>query len=219
VGANGKRLGPNKKALDPNARDHIDARAPKDRKQADLLKKGAAAIDNQDWPTALELLQVVLGQEEDSVDRFGKEGWLSLRERALRLILKLPDEVVRTFRQRWSVEAQRRLEEAEQSGRADQIARVATRFFLTDAGHAAADRLGTRHLDRGESALATRWFRLLADAHAPITTDRRWQIKAAMAAKLAGQQELAERWWKGDGSQAATEQIEVGGETMRVSDW
>ncbi|HLQ43181.1 MAG TPA: PQQ-binding-like beta-propeller repeat protein, partial [Planctomycetaceae bacterium] len=152
-------------------------------------------------------------------DRFGKEGWLSLRERALRLILKLPDEVVRTFRQRWSVEAQRRLEEAEQSGRADQIARVATRFFLTDAGHAAADRLGTRHLDRGESALATRWFRLLADAHAPVTTDRRWQIKAAMAAKLAGQTELAERWWKGDGSHAATEQLEVGGEMMRLSDW
>src|SRR5437773_2728975 len=116
-----KPLGPNEKALDPNARDHIDARAPKDRKQADLLKKGSAAIDNQDWPAALELLQIVLGQEEDSVDRFGKEGWLSLRERALRLILKLPDEVVRTFRQRWSVEAQRRLEEAEQSGRADQI--------------------------------------------------------------------------------------------------
>ena len=79
--------------------DHIDARAPKDRKQADLLKKATAAIAKNDWPIAVELLQALLGQDQDGVDQSAEEGWLSLRERALRLMQKLPAEPVQSFRE------------------------------------------------------------------------------------------------------------------------
>lgn len=221
--------GPAAKPLDPNARDHIDARAPKDRKQSEALRKAQAAADSGDWPGALELLQNILAQEEDSIDRFEKDGWDSVRSRAIRLLLKLPDEVARAFRQRWEAEAKRKLDESERSGQnrfgqdsfgtSEQIARLATRFLWTEAGQTALDRLASRQVNRGEFRAATRWFRLLADANSVLTTARTWQLKAAMAAKLAGQQELAEKWLKGDGSRGDDETLELHGERIQVREW
>ena len=217
--ANGK----SDKTPDPEARDHIDARAPKDRKQVDLLKKAAAAIEKGDWSNAVDLLNGVLGQDQDGVERTTGEGWLSVRERALRLMRKLPSEIVQTFRQRWGAEAQRRLDEATHEGRADQIASVAYRFLWTDAGQAAADRLGARHLDRGEAELATLWFQRLLDVAAPITQSRRWQLRAAMAARLAGNDSQADRWLKGtdaaDSKLDEAERLSIGGESHAISEW
>ncbi len=205
---------------DPEARDHIDARAPKDRKQADLLKKAAAAIAKSDWSNALDLLQAVLGQDQDGVDRSPDEGWLSVRERALRLMRKFPAEVVQTFRQRWNAEAQRRLDDAEHVGRTDQVANMALRFLWTDAGQAAADRLGTRHLDRGEATLATMWFQRLSEAGASITKTRHWQLRAALAARLSGNDSLADRWLKENRSaDDVVERIAIGGENIVAGDW
>ncbi len=220
----GQAAKPGEKPIDADARDHIDARAPKDRKQSEVLRKASAAIDNKDWPSALELLQNLLGQEEDSVERSSTAGWGSVRERALGLMLQLPAEVVRAYRQRWSTEAQRRLDEAERSGRVDVLAQVATRFLLTDAGASAANRLASRHLERGEYALATRWFKRLAEAHPSIANARSWQLKAASAAQLAGDNAQAERWHNqgqavnGPSGEDA-EQIALGGLLVRISEW
>ncbi len=219
---------PNGQPVDPDARDHIDARAAKDRKQAELLRKANAAVEAQDWVTALELLQTLLAQEEDSVERIGRE-WHSVRERAMRLMLKLPAADVRSFRVRIGAEATRRLDEAEQSGRIDRLAHVAMRFLVLEQGQTAAQRLAMRHLDRGEFAQATRWFRWLEDVKSAVTRERAWQLQAALAAKQAGNKELAEKWLKGDGSSTegqgsrsgteSDEHIEIGGTRMRVSDW
>ena len=219
----------NGQPLDPDARDHIDGRAAKDRKQAELLRKANAAIEAQDWTTALELLQILLAQEEDSGERIGRE-WHSVRERAMRLMLKLPEKDVRSFRFRAGAEATRRLEEAEQSGRIDRLAHVAMRYLLLEPGQTAAQRLAMRHLDRGEFTQATRWFRWLEDAKAAVTNERPWQLQAALAAKQAGNKELAEKWLKGnrpeiEEGQASRpphgddEQLEIGGTRIRVSDW
>ena len=97
--------------VDPDARDQIDARAAKDRKQAEALRKASAAAHAQDWQTALELAQTLLSQEEDSVSRIDN-GWVSVREQAMRLMLSIPEEVLRGFRKRTGAEAARRLEEA-----------------------------------------------------------------------------------------------------------
>ncbi|MBC7817281.1 MAG: PQQ-binding-like beta-propeller repeat protein, partial [Planctomycetaceae bacterium] len=218
----------NGQPVDPDARDHIDARAAKDRKQAELLRKANAAVEAQDWTTALELLQSLLAQEEDSVERIGRE-WHSVRERAMRLMLKLPAQDVRAFRFRIGAEATRRLDEAEQSGRIDRLAHVAMRFLVLEQGQTAAQRLAMRHLDRGEFAQATRWFRWLEDVKAAVTKERSWQLQAALAAKQAGDNGLAEKWLKGDGSGSEglgsrpaaenDDHIEIGGTRMRVSDW
>ncbi len=214
--------------LDPDARDQIDARAAKDRKQTELLRKASAAAHAQDWQSALELTQTLLAQEEDSVSRVDN-GWMSVREQAMRLMLKIPEEVVRGFRQRIGTEAVRRLNEAEQSGRIDRLAQVAMRFLLLEPGQSAAQRLAVRHLDRGEFALATRWFRWLDDAKAAITRERHWQLQAALAAKQAGDKDSAEKWLKknlpnveaGSANRPPQddEQIEMGGTRVRVSDW
>ncbi len=219
----------NGQPLDPDARDHIDARAAKDRRQAEMLRKANTAVESQDWTTALELLQSLLAQEEDSVERIGRE-WHSVRERAMRLMLKLPEKDVRAFRFRASAEAARRLEEAERSGRIDRLAHVAMRYLLLESGQTAAQRLAMRHLDRGEFTQATRWFRWLEDAKSAVTNERSWQLQAALAAKQAGNKELAEKWRKGDRpeieeGQASRpphgddEQLEMGGTRIRVSDW
>ena len=226
VGPNGK----SDKALDPEARDHIDARAPKDRKQADLLKKATAAIEKGDWSNALDLLQAVLSQDQDGVERSTGDGWLSVRERALRLMRKFPAESVQTFRQLWEADARRRLDEATRAERVDQVANVALRFLWTDAGQVAADRLGARHLDRGEVELATIWFQRLLDVAAPVTKNRRWQLRAALAARLAGNESQADRWLKGsDGAKDKDDQdgvkpneaerAAIGGESLLVGDW
>lgn len=218
----------NGQPLDPDARDHIDGRAARDRKQADVLRKADTAVEAKDWANALELLQILLAQEEDSVERIGRE-WYSIRERAMRLMLKLPVEVVRNYRQRVGAEAARRLDEAELSGRIDRLAHVAMRYLLLEPGQTAAQRLAMRHLDRGEFVQATRWFRWLEDVHASVTQERSWQLQAALAAKQAGNKELAEKWLAGDGSghegqgSRSTadndEHIEIGGTRIRVSDW
>ena len=218
----------NAQPLDPDARDQIDTRAAKDRKQTEVLRKATAAANAQDWQTVLELAQSLLSQEEDSVSRVGN-GWQSVREQAMRLMLRLPEEVVRTFRQRVGAEAARRLEEAEQSGRIDRLAQVAMKFLVLEQGQTAAQRLAVRHLDRGEFALATRWFRWLDDAKAAITNERHWQLQAALAAKQAGDKEAAEKWLKKNspniedgttsGATQDDEQIEVGGARVRVSEW
>lgn len=218
----------NGQTLDPDARDQIDARAAKDRKQAELLRKASTAAHAQDWQTALEWAQALLAQEEDSVSRVDN-GWLSVRDQAMRLMLTIPDEVIRGFRQRVGAEAARRLDEAEESGRIDRLAHVAMRFLVLEPGQSAAQRLAVRHLDRGEFALATRWFRWLDDAKAPITRERHWHLQAALAAKQAGDKDSAEKWLKknapnieeGSASRSPLddEQIEMGGTKIRVSDW
>lgn len=222
---------------DPNARDHIDSRLPKDRKQSEQLRKAQSAVESKDWNAALELLQLLLAQEEDSVERVGQE-WRSVREQGMKLMLQLPEDVLRAFRQRMSADAARRLADAEESGRMDRLALVASRFLVLEAGQTAAQRMALRHLDRGEFARATRWFQWLEEAKAPITRTRSWQLQAALAAKQAGHKELAEKWLKGDarteessatgsggnaassdGNGAKDEEIEVGGVRIRVRDW
>ncbi|MFM9966019.1 MAG: PQQ-binding-like beta-propeller repeat protein [Planctomycetaceae bacterium] len=222
--------GPTAPAVDPDARDHIDARAAKDRKQAELFRKANVAVEGRDWTSALDLLQTLLAQEEDSVERIGKE-WHSVRDRSMRLMLKLPIEVVRSFRQRIGAEAARRLDEAEQSGRIDRLAQVAARYLVLEQGQTAAQRLAMRHLDRGEFVQATRWFRWLDDVKAAVTQERSWQLQAALAAKQAGDKHLAEKWLTKNRSESGAGQpsrsaqdaddelLEIGSTRIRVSDW
>ena len=228
ININPRGAGANGQPLDPDARDQIDGRAAKDRKQAELLRKASAAAHAQDWQAALELTQTLLAQEEDSVSRVDNE-WVSVREQAMRLMLRIPEDVLRGFRQRIGAEAARRLDEAEESGRIDRLAHVAMRFLVLEPGQSAAQRLAVRHLDRGEFALATRWFRWLDDAKAAITRERHWQLQAALAAKQAGDKDSAEKWLKknspniDEGSANRPplddEQIEMRGTKIRVSDW
>lgn len=121
ININRRGAAANGQPLDPEARDHIDARAAKDRKQSETLRKASAAAHAQDWQSALELAQNLLAQEEDSVSRVDN-GWLSVREQAMRIMLKIPEQVIRGFQQRVGAEAVRRLDEAEQSGRIDRLA-------------------------------------------------------------------------------------------------
>ncbi len=205
-------------AADPDAADEMDERAPKDRRQTESLKKIAAAIEQQDWPNVVEQLHRLLAEKEDSAGRLGASTWGSVREQALRLMLRLPDEAQQAFRERWSAEARRQLETIKESNRVSDLVPIAVQFLLTDAGHEAADRLACWHFDRGEFALATRWFRRVEDALAIRATSRVWQLKAAFAAARAGDKKLAERWQRGT-AESPDETQELGGAPVRVAEW
>ena len=137
---------------------------PKDRRLTESLKKISAAIEQHDWPNVVEQLHRLLSEKEDSMGRLGPTTWGSVREQALRLMLKLPDEARQAFRHRWDEEARRQLGAIVESNRRSDLVPIAVQFLLTDAGHEAADRLGNWHFDRGEFSLATRWFRRVEEA-------------------------------------------------------
>ncbi|HUG93233.1 MAG TPA: PQQ-binding-like beta-propeller repeat protein, partial [Planctomycetaceae bacterium] len=178
---------------DATARDRIDALAPHDPEQAKRIRRAAEFMaearkggPGENWKRAVEVLQFILDRPEDSVIRQANGQLVSVRVEANRLLTELPPEHMRNYRDVHGGEASRLLREAVQSSDVAKLIQVATRFFHTDSGYAAANQLGSIHYDRGEFGMATYWYRQLLAAKAPLTLDRKWQLKAAYAYHQAG---------------------------------
>ncbi|GIS61805.1 MAG: hypothetical protein CM1200mP2_40300 [Planctomycetaceae bacterium] len=127
--------------------------------------------------------------EADSLFR-GKQGrWITVRDEANRLLGQLPESFRETFRTRFGAEATRRLAEAETSGGESEMVEVADRFFHTKAGRQAANRLASRHIDRGRLGLAAFWLDRLLEASDPVASATPWRLKAAWVFHRVGQPE------------------------------
>src|SRR5262249_39812629 len=142
-------------------RQVTDPRAPYDRKGADWLRKAASHAQANEWKPALELLQRVTEQPEDSLYRTDSGQWVSLHAEADRLRGEAPAEALADYRTQYGGLARQLLNAALRSGDLPAIGRVAKGFFHTDAGYQAADRLASLHLDRGEFVMAAHWFTAL----------------------------------------------------------
>ena len=66
---------------------------------------------------------------------------------------------------------------------------VADRFFHTPAGRQAANRLASRHIDRGRLGLAAFWLSRLLEAGDPVAGAAAWRLKAAWVFHRVGQPE------------------------------
>ena len=166
---------------DPFARDRIDLLAPQDPRQAKLLRKAVEWAGKGQNGLVLEAVSILLnppvdaGFEADSLFRRPDGRWVTVHDEANRLLAELPEPFRTTFRTRFGAEASRRLAAAAASGSEAELVDVADRFFHTPAGRQAANRLGSRHVDRGRLGLAAHWFGRLLDVAATLPSQPAWR--------------------------------------------
>ncbi|HET6425489.1 MAG TPA: hypothetical protein VFG20_17505, partial [Planctomycetaceae bacterium] len=199
------------------ARDAIDARAPRNPKLDGLWTASNTAIRQNDWKRGAELLQRILDSPEDAVYRAKGGRWESLRTAASRQLSQAPAEVLADYERQYGGLAEQLYNDARQSGRIDALVDVATRFLHTTAGTKAADYLAHWHFDRGEFALAVRWFAELDAIKAPVAQDVRWRIKAAYAARQASPDQVKTFWLPALGDPRA-ESVSLGGINRKAAD-
>ena len=180
---------------DPTARDRVDLLAPQDPRQAKLLRQAHDWMKADQHAKVLEAVSVLLNPpagakfEADSLFRGQQGRWITVRDEANRLLGELPESFRETFRTRFGAEAAKRLEEAEASGGESEMVEVADRFFHTAAGRQAANRLASRHVDRGRLGLAAFWLDRLLEASDPVASATPWRLKAAWVFHRVGQPE------------------------------
>jgi len=201
---------------DRAVRDPIDALGPHDPNVASALRTVQQQLEAQRWQQALEILQKILERSDDSLVRTTGGQSLSVRVIANRLLGGLNQELLKSYRLQHGGRAEQLLSEAERSGDPQLWVRVATLYFHTPAGYRAANHLGTLHFDRGEFAMAAKWYLQLLNANTEHVADPRWRLKTAVALREAGDRErslkLLERF-----PNAST--IELGGQSVEIPSW
>lgn len=167
------------------SRDAVDARAPEDRRATAVLGRIKRAIERQEWNTVLPQLQGLLEQPTDAIVRVGPGQFRSMRAEANAMLLSLPNEWRQRYLTQFARLARRSLSEALEKSDYAAVANVANRYLLTESGILAARVLATRHMDRGEFALAMRWFKRMQEfGWEPATTADKLHL--AKATRLLG---------------------------------
>ena len=180
---------------DPTARDRIDLLAPQDPRQAKLLRQAQEWLKSGQHARVLEAVSILLNPppearfESDSLFRSEAGHWVTVRDEANRMLGGLPESFRETFRSRHGAEARRRLLEALSSGGESLMVEVADRFFHTPAGREAANRLASRHIDRGRLGLAAFWLERLLDSGDKVSGLSAWRLKAAWVFHRVGRPE------------------------------
>ncbi|MEX0701939.1 MAG: PQQ-binding-like beta-propeller repeat protein, partial [Planctomycetales bacterium] len=148
-----------------------------------LLQEGSAA-------EGLDLLQRILDHPEDfpfNPQEGDRSHFRSLKAEAASIIAALPAEQRKLYEQQAGSAARRILKEAVAAGSVRQLEEVARRFFHTEAGYEAADRLGTHLLDRAEPLAAALHFdRLRKIPQAAEGREPMLSLKAALCWARAG---------------------------------
>ena len=202
----------------PDARDAIDNRAPHDSKIEQLLEAADTAVKRKNWKNALELLQRLLDQPEDSLHRSDKGPWQSVRRTVNQKLGQLPEATLTEYQSQYGGLAQQLLAAAKRSGQTSDFISVATRFFHTPAGYEAANYLASLHFDRSEYALAARWFDELATSPAPVTRNDGWLLHAALASAQSGDANGADALI-GRLSRGRETMVALGSGRVKAADW
>lgn len=203
---------------DQTLHDLVDSRAPRDAKVELLLQAAELSISQKNWTPAVDLLQRLLDQPEDSLHRLRNGQWESIHSSANQMLGQLPQEILAEYQSRFGGLAQQQLSVARRTGLTADYVNVATRFFHTSAGYEAAYYLASQHFDRSEFGLAARWFSELARSSAPMTRSDSWLLQASLALTLAGDPDgaktLLERLSQGPNTIVALETRPV-----KASEW
>jgi outer membrane protein assembly factor BamB len=178
---------------DATARDPIDARAPHDGMQARRMKVVQRALNEKNWNATIDVLQSILDQPQDSLVRRPDGRWVSVRGEANRILSTLPKEARDQYELKFGAQARHLLQEGSSRDSQDGLAEAATRYFFTQAGQQAADRLAALAYSRGEAHLAADWYRQLLAAGAPVTEGAAWKLRAAAALQQSRDPEAAQR--------------------------
>lgn len=209
---------PGDKNKTPKDRHATDPRAPYSTKVGNWLRRLQTALKDRAWRDALDVLPRIAEQTEDSLTLNEAGKWVSVRAELRRLLGESPEEFLSEYRLQYGGLAKQLLMEANRSGDPAAYGRIAGTYFHTEAGYAAADRLGTLHLDRGEFALASYWLAALWQAKAPITREAAWRTKAAYALKQSGETASAAKFL-GDSPDVSQARVDIGGASHVATDW
>lgn len=209
---------PGEQVKPPKDRHATDPRAPYNTKVGNWLRRLQTALKERAWRDALDLLPRIAEQTEDSLTLNEAGKWVSVRAELRRLLGEAPEEFLNEYRLQYAGLAKQLLNEAVRSGNPAAYGHVAGTYFHTDAGYAAANHLGTLHLDRGEFALAAHWFAALWQAKAPVTREALWRTKAAYALKQAGETELSAKVLS-DAPDVSQSRVSIGGAPRVATDW
>lgn len=183
----GANTDPKKKPLDA-----IDKLAPVDPQMQEDWQKIVRRSEKGDWQAVIQAIDKLFEQGRDDGLTLKDDGRLvSVRREAMRLIRQAPADVRDTWERSQLAAAEKLFEAALNSGDANQLVSVATRYFGLAPGFEAADRLVSLHMDRGEHGVALDWIQELWAAKAPLTRDRSWQRKALVVARVSGTNDLA----------------------------
>jgi outer membrane protein assembly factor BamB len=170
--------------------DAIDRRAPVDRAQNTILERAQRAAEIGNWTQVIGHLDRLFQRDQDSLVLKGDGTMVSIRQEAIRILGSMPEEQRELYVRQYSGAAERLLSEAAAENDMSKLVEVATRYFWTESGVAAANLLGTRHLDKGEYGMASIWLKQLLDADAEITKNKAWQTKAYFVFKMAGKSDM-----------------------------
>jgi outer membrane protein assembly factor BamB len=122
------------------------------------LEEAAALLNEKEIDRGLELLQSILNSEETWYVRDEQQNWKQSNLAAEEMILGSSPAVLKRYRELNDDEASHLLDEALSSNDIERLAQIARRFFLTDAGLRALDRVASWNLDTGRALLALVYF-------------------------------------------------------------
>ena len=160
-------------------KDAIDQRAPSIREHQSLLNSARTRIKHKQYPEALEILQSILDQSTESVIQRNDGQFRSVRWVAQRQIFDLPDQAKQFYEKTYGPLAKKMLDEAYHHSNFSGIRKVAERYFHTQAGYEAANRIAAYHVDQGEFAVAAQWYLRLENTTARFVTDPVWKLKVS----------------------------------------
>lgn len=160
------------------------------------LLQARQLIERGDYTLGLPLLQQVIDRLEAEEDAFfapdpEKPGYfVSLKAETQRLLQELPAAGRESYELQFGALAQREFEAAVRDSDVTRIESVVGRFFYTNAGLAATNRVGNQYLDQSEPLTAALHFRrLLASPRARAALDPTLSLKTAVAWGRAGMPE------------------------------
>lgn len=197
-------------------RDSIDRLAPYVPAAAKLLRRAQDEAQAGRGDLALELLQQVLDSPEDSLIRTGDGQSLSIRTIANRLLGKLGPELLKAYRLKHEARARQLLQDAIALGDTASLVEAATRYFHTEAGYEAANRLGNLHLDRGEYGMAARWYLQLLETDCPERDDPVWRLKTAFVLQQTNNTDLIENLYNGE---PVNQTVSIAGQQVNSAEW
>jgi hypothetical protein len=127
----------------------------------ELLRRGDTAAKERSWDKAIDSWQRILEKHPDAVVQ-GEAGlWIPASTVCRRRVAALPPDAIALYAERFAGAAKQLL----RSGDPASVAQAATRYFCTDAGADAMERLGHMHADAGALEMALRCFEEVASRH------------------------------------------------------
>lgn len=172
-------------AVSEHDRDYIDRSAPHNPQLEKLLKRVQRHLDNKSYEVALDMFQQILELPNDRVSTGPGESRL-IRDQINEMISALPANVISGYQRQYDGLARQIWEAARDTGDSQRIAEVASRYFHTQAGLEAAGYLVSKHIERGEWALAAVWLKRLNSHPSAGDFPPAWYLKAAFAFRKAG---------------------------------